>query len=431
VGSLLAGQGERQGLVFHFEVLDDAEINAFALPGGFVYITRGLLERLSSEDELAMVLGHEIGHVTARHGAARLSTLYALQYGSLAGVIVSPRTFGNYGNLIDLALQVGMSAYSREQESQADALGVSYAFRAGYRADAGLTVLKILAWLEGKEPGRLERWFRSHPPPAERQRDVEAALAGLQPSGDAPRELTRDPYLRAIDGLLVGAYNGSEMVVKDTYLNRDHAVALPVRPGWEVALDPNAALVTMRQGKQGQEEFASLEATPLSRAIDAAAVEREFDESLRRRGWRRAEGGHEASTQQQVPARVALYEGTTAANEPTGVLKAFLVHGKHAWSLTVSSRRALFDQHRTDYEAWALSLRFLDPTGVAAFGEPRVRLVPAGPDASWPSLAASLLGDPAGAERLAFYNGLDPVASISPSLLVKVPPSLAMTARPE
>ncbi|HJQ97141.1 MAG TPA: M48 family metalloprotease, partial [Candidatus Polarisedimenticolaceae bacterium] len=83
VGNSLAAKGERPGMVFHFEVLDSPVINAFALPGGFVYVTRGMLERLSSEDELAMVLGHEIGHVTARHGAAKISKLYALQYGSL------------------------------------------------------------------------------------------------------------------------------------------------------------------------------------------------------------------------------------------------------------------------------------------------------------------------------------------------------------
>ena len=78
LGNRLARQGERPGLVFHFEILNSPVINAFALPGGFVYVTRGMLERLSSEDELAMVVGHEVGHVTARHGAARISALYAL-----------------------------------------------------------------------------------------------------------------------------------------------------------------------------------------------------------------------------------------------------------------------------------------------------------------------------------------------------------------
>jgi predicted Zn-dependent protease len=438
VGTRLAAHGERPGLIFHFDVLDDPEINAFALPGGFVYITRGLLERLSSEDELAMVLGHEIAHVTARHGAARISALYALQYGSLAGVLISPRTFGHYGDLIDIALQVGLSAYSREQESQADELGITYAARAGFRPQAGLTVLKILAWLEGKEPGRLERWFRTHPPPGERLRELEtslAALASRDPSVTS-RAAARDPYLREIDGLLVGRYNGSEMVLRDTYLNRELGAGLPIPRGWEAALDPDggAALVALRKrgpGEESDEEHASLEAAPVSRDVDPAAIEAEFETSLRRRGWRRT-GGHEAVTRQQVPARVALYEGATAANEPIGILRVSLVHGKHAWSVMVASRRATFDPMRAEYEAWGLSLRFLENADLASLGEPRLRVVGAaggGAAPTWQSLAAAHLEDAGAAEGLAFYNGMD-VADPPPEL-VKIPPSLALAAGAE
>ncbi|HZI95316.1 MAG TPA: M48 family metallopeptidase, partial [Patescibacteria group bacterium] len=180
LGNRLARHGERPGLVFHFEVLNSPIINAFALPGGFVYVTRGMLERLSSEDELAMVVGHEVGHVTARHGAARISALYALRYGTLLGAVISPTTVGNYGDLINLALQVGLSKYSREQEAQADQLGVTYASEAGSRPEDAVTVMKILKWMEGREPGALEKWFLSHPPADERIADVSGQVRALE-----------------------------------------------------------------------------------------------------------------------------------------------------------------------------------------------------------------------------------------------------------
>jgi predicted Zn-dependent protease len=172
---------------------------------------------------------------------------------------------------------------------------------------------------------------------------------------------------------------------------------------------------------------------PLARATDAAAVETEFDTTLRRRGWRRT-GGHEAVTVQQVPARVALYEGATAANEPVGILQVFIVHGKHAWSVMAASRRATFDGKRSEYEAWALSLRFLDSAELASWGEPRLRIVEVGARSTadrltWESLAVGHLGDAGAAERLAFYNGMEPTQP--PPALLKVPPSLALSARPD
>ncbi|MGH9870513.1 MAG: M48 family metalloprotease [Candidatus Polarisedimenticolia bacterium] len=426
IGNRLARQGERPGLVFHFEVLNDPQINAFALPGGFVYVTRGILERLSSDDELSMVLGHEIGHVTARHGAARLSKMYALQYGSLVGVLISPRTFANYGDLIDLALQVGMSAYSRDQESQADDLGVAYTYKAGFRPQEGVTVMRMLQWLEGREPGKLERWFRTHPPPSQRIVDIETSLRALEQSDPevAARRVSRDSYLRRIDGLLVGQYNGAEMVLRDGYYNRELAVRLAVPSGWEVNLDPNGSLVSMRKK---EDEIALLDADPMRTSIEAADVEKEFEKTLKRRGWRRT-GGRQDHTAQQVLTHLATYEGRTAKDEPIAVLNAYMAHGKHAWTFTAAAKHEIFKERLADYEAWALGLRFLEEREAAALTPPRLRIETAGKNATWRSLAEEHLGDPNAAEQLAFYNSLDPNAPLAPGLLVKIPPTL--TVRP-
>jgi len=425
VGSALAARGERPGLVFHFEILDSPIINAFALPGGFVYVTRGMLEWLSSEDELAMVLGHEIGHVTARHGAARISTLYAAQYGSLVGAIISPRTFYNYNDLIGLAMQVALSKYSREQESQADELGVAYAVACGYNPDAGIRVMEILQWLQGREPGVVERWFLSHPPAGERIEGIRARVAALQRTDPdvASAPFARDAYLDRIDGLLVGLFNGSEMVLRDRYYNMDLGVSLGVPAGWDVDLDPRDSLVTMRRAER---EYLILEARPLHHPIDALAVEEEFEKTLRRRGWSRT-GGRVTRTEQGVGIRFATYQGRTSRKDEIGILTAFLVDGGYRWVLTTVADRDTFSGRRAAYEAEALGISFLDDAQAAALSAPRLQVRRTGERETWVTMAGAYLLDPDAAERLAFYNGGDPDAPPRAGWPVKIPPSLAVS----
>ena len=424
VGNSLAKRGERPGLIFHFEVLNSPAINAFALPGGFVYVTRGMLERLSSEDELAMVVGHEVGHVTARHGAARISKMYALQYGSLVGAIISPRTFANYNDLINLALAVGLSKYSREQESQADHLGVNYAAGAGYRPESGVTVMKILKWLEGKDPSSLEKWFLSHPPADERITDIKDQVHKMEAkdAGVKDRKVKRDSYLKQIDGLIVGLYNGAEMVLKDRYYNKEVAVSLRVPSGWDVNLDPNSALVSMSEkGK----EYMQLEAAPMRTSVEADDVQKKFEETLRRRGWSRTSARRER-TGQEVAAHLATYKGSNSKGEPIGILCAFLTRGKHEWTFTAVTGLERFEKKKGEYEAEALDISFLSDAEAEALQPPRLRILPAPAGATWAGLAGEHLSDAGAAERLAFYNGMDPNSPITSGMLVKIPPSLAV-----
>ncbi len=425
VGNALAARSERADLIFHFEVLNTPEINAFALPGGFVYVTRGMLERLSSEDELAMVLGHEIGHVTARHGAARISRAYAMQYGSLIGTVISP-TLANYGDLINLALDVALSRYSREQESEADRLGLAYSGEAGYQPDAGLNVMRILKWMEGDEPGALEKWFLSHPPADERIHDVtetNAELRAVDPSIEE-RGVRREEYLKRIDGMVVGLYNGAEMVLKDRYYNKELAGSIEVPAGWEVNLHARDSLVVMSHGEKGSEEYILLGAEPLHTATTPAGAEAAFEESLRRRGWKR-ESGREDRTDQGVEARLATYTGRSSEGEEVGILRAFIVHGKRAWSVTAATALESLPERRERYEAVALRIRFLSSEEVAGLKPPRVRVIEAPAGATWSALAGEHTGDPEGGDRLAFYNGMEPDDPPAEATLIKLPPSLA------
>jgi predicted Zn-dependent protease len=185
LGQKLAAQSHRSQLQWHFTVLDSPEINAFALPGGYVYVTRGIMAYMDSEADLAGVIGHEIGHVTARHGAQRATRQQNAGLGvfaaSVLGAVLESQGFGGAGQLASQASQsvaAGyIASYGREQELQADGLGAEYLSRVRYDPRNMINVITVLK-NRAQEPRALccRPSQGRRPPGAQRQR-----LAGLAP----------------------------------------------------------------------------------------------------------------------------------------------------------------------------------------------------------------------------------------------------------
>lgn len=194
VGRRMADSSHRPELPWEFTVVDSEQVNAFALPGGKVVITRGLLARLPDEDSLAFVLGHEIGHVTARHYVSRHAQSSLINVG-VAGVGVAlggsglggvaQRTAGAAGNLVLLS-------YSRDQERQSDDLGSFYMIAAGYNPKAQLEVVDLFLKLREKEPGFVGSLLSTHPMNRERLEEARRRLEKVSPEVLA-RPLTPAP----------------------------------------------------------------------------------------------------------------------------------------------------------------------------------------------------------------------------------------------
>ncbi len=212
VGDKLAVVSHRDDLIYRFTVLDSPVINAFALPGGYIYITRGLMAYLNSEAELAAVLGHEIGHVTARHGVRQQSAAQAANIGYMIGAILVPE-LGQAGSR-DLFNVLGgalLSGYGREHELESDGLGAEYLARAGYEPQAMLDVIRVLknqasfaemeAKKQGKEPQAYHGVFASHPDNDTRLQNVVLAANQYKMAGG---KVNRDVYLNHIDGMAFG-----------------------------------------------------------------------------------------------------------------------------------------------------------------------------------------------------------------------------------
>ncbi|MCC5867770.1 MAG: M48 family metalloprotease [Gammaproteobacteria bacterium] len=203
LGMQLAQASERPDLPWRFRVADDPTPNAFAAPGGFIYITRGMLALLRNEAELVSILGHEIGHVTARHSVAMMSRAQLAQLGLGIGSIISP-TVAQFGDLAAGGLQLLFLRYGRDAERQADDLGYRYALEQGYDVRQMTNVFAALqqsAQLAGQSP--VPSWFATHPYPEERIARIEKQLTTL-PTVVEPRRIGEDTYLARIDGLAYG-----------------------------------------------------------------------------------------------------------------------------------------------------------------------------------------------------------------------------------
>ncbi|MFV3075186.1 M48 family metalloprotease [Niveispirillum fermenti] len=212
LGQQLAARTEVPGTRYTFTVLDSPIVNAFALPGGYVYVSRGLMALANSEAELAGVVGHEIGHVTARHSADRYGRGVLAQGGALlAGILLGQQA----GQVAQSGAQVALAGFSRSQELQADNLGIRYMTAAGYdpREMAGfLSSMGRHAQLEALlagQPGRADQfsYLQTHPPTGDRAERATAAAAQM---GGANLLVRQSEYMQAIDGMIYGdsAQNG-------------------------------------------------------------------------------------------------------------------------------------------------------------------------------------------------------------------------------
>jgi predicted Zn-dependent protease len=233
LGARLVAVSHRPNMRFTFRLLDDPVVNAFALPGGYVYLTRGILPYLQSEGALALVLGHEIGHVTARHGAQRLTRQQLLGLGIGISSLLGER-FALVSGLASAGGQLLMLSYSRDDERQSDLLGVTYGARAGFDTLDGAEFFKTLGALSS-DRGALPSWTSTHPDPGERHDKVAKETRKAQVEARLPAYSSDGPgYLRRLEGLVLGEDPRQGFVENDWVNHPELRFRFPVPGGWSV-----------------------------------------------------------------------------------------------------------------------------------------------------------------------------------------------------
>lgn len=233
LGNELAAVSERPDLPWGFHVLDDPLVNAFAYPGGQIYVTRGILAHFESEAELASVLGHEIGHVTARHSVEQMSQQQLAQLG-LGVAAVASEDFRPYAPFAAAGLQVLFLKFSRDDERQSDDLGLRYMTRAGYDPREMPDVFRTLGRVNAASGGsRVPTWQSTHPDPADRVERIEARIGDLPP-GQLGGAVKRNEYLRRLQGMTFGTNPRHGYGIGSTFYHPGLAFQITFPDGWEI-----------------------------------------------------------------------------------------------------------------------------------------------------------------------------------------------------
>jgi predicted Zn-dependent protease len=249
-------KGKEMGAISHlpdleykFRILDSPVVNAFAVPGGYVYFTRGIMAHFNNEAEFAGVLGHEIGHITARHSAAQLSKQQL--YGGLfvAGMIVSPE-FRQLGELAQQGLGLMFLKFGRDDESQSDELGVSYSTQIGYDATKMAGFFEVLSRLQSQAGVSIPTFQSTHPDPVDRFNTVHQLADAYQAeSGKTDFKVGRDEYLQLIDGMIFGDDPRQGFVKYNTFFHPELKFYFPTPPEWQIVNTPQMVQMAAPDGK--------------------------------------------------------------------------------------------------------------------------------------------------------------------------------------
>lgn len=361
IGARLAAASERPGLPWSFRVVDDPTPNAFALPGGFIFITRGLLNLMNSEAELAAVLGHEIGHVTARHSVTQISRAQLAQLGLGLGSIFFPSAAQQLGGLASGGLQLLFLSYGRDAERQSDELAFRYALREGYdvrEMDDIFASLARVGEAEGRSP--LPSWQSSHPAPAERIQAVQQRLGTL--TGREQLRLGAAEFLGRIDGLAYGENPRNGFFQGGLFLHPDMRFQVRFPEGWRTQnLPQSVTAVSPRQDAVVQLSLAQ------TRSADDAA--RRF---LSQQGLQAGQTFRDRVN--GIPAVVSAFQAQTQQGVVAGRV-AFLEYGGNVYQLLSYTGAGAFNAYDRTFQGVIGSFATVTDPAVLNVVPPRVDVV--------------------------------------------------------
>ena len=249
IGHEIAGISHRPDLPWTFTVLDSSVVNAFAVPGGFIYLTRGILAYMNNEAEMAGVLGHEIGHVTARHSVTQISQQQLFGLGLGLGSIFSSR-FRQMSSLAETGLGILMLKYSRDHERQSDQLGIEYMSQAGYDPVQMSRFFEVFQSFREEQGEAIPNWLSSHPAPPDRIEATESAAETFKLEHPGRRyKVNADAFLSHIDSIVYGDNPREGFVEKDSFYHPDLRFQFRFPQTWDVRNTKGSVAFVEPEGK--------------------------------------------------------------------------------------------------------------------------------------------------------------------------------------
>jgi predicted Zn-dependent protease len=409
IGRRLVAHTSTPDAPYQFHVADETEPNAFALPGGFVYVTRGLLALTNREDELAGVMGHEIGHVVARHSVRQIeaSTPFSILFGIPSAIvgIVSPALGGIVGGVGKLASGLVLAPYSRDQEREADQIGIQLAARAGWDPAGLPSLLHTLGReeaLAGGDPSRIS-FFANHPATPERVKATTAAATALTRGAGRPIAAPRPVFLARLDGLVVGPDPANGIFVKNVFQHPGLALALDMPAGWRTKNTPVAAISSEPDGRAAVAlQLAADGNDPLAGAREDGLDEKEASQVTR-------------TTISGLPAAQLI-----AQDREVRMHLTWIAYQGHVYRVAGISARRAFETYREAFARTAASFRPLRRDERERMTE--VRLHPR-PARAGESVAAFVTrtGGTWKPDQTAVANGIAANATLDDGFAMKVP----------
>ncbi len=418
VGGRVAAYAPREGLTWKFAIVDMDEPNAFALPGGWVYVSRGILELANSEDELANVIAHEVVHVAARHHAERHARATGVGILALPGLLVGSIIPGLAGDLVKAPFAAAgagaLAGYSRDQEREADQLGQQIAAQAGYDPGALAHFLESLTKatdLRVDTPRRAPSWLDTHPSTAGRASATAKNARKLTFTPADPIASGPDGFLRRIEGVLVGANPAEGIFEGQRFLHPDLRLTLVFPDGWATVNSRSAVGAT-------------------SKGRDAQVVLRHAGEG---RDPREAAGAFFAEASQKMRVDVARLDSLEvnglaavrgqavvgARGQSASLDLTWVALDGSIYQIAGVVAKAYTDQHRKTFGAVVESFRRLTPAERSGIMETRLRLREARSDED-PESFGSRTGSAWTPEETAVFNALPLGATLPEGRLLKV-----------
>ena len=415
VGQKIAQVCHRKDLSHHYMVVDSAVLNAFALPGGYIYINRGLLAHLNNEAQLASVLGHETGHIAGRHGVKKYQKAIGAQL-ILLGVAVATESQG-LAMGTNLLLNAILQGYSRKDERQADELGALYMYKAGYNPMEMPEFFNILERLEKRNPNLIEQLFASHPPTPDRIEKTQTHAQDLTQGETADLNVVHNRYISQLDGLIFGPGVRDGVIEDGLYRNRYFRYQVQMPEGWKVQRGNTAgSLLAQDPSKIYLSQIIPLELKEeLLPDQLAATVERNSGLEPYGTTWITVDGKK-------------VYRADYRAQSQDGVLLglriAYVTRGKTGFILANMAHLQEFANGRETFNRVIFSFRSLSSRSVAKVPLYRLKVYMTKRSDTFSAISGRFYRTTTHADDIKQFNGMDELTAPPPGTLIKIKPIL-------
>jgi len=391
LGKALAAKSERPDLPWRFGVVDDPSVNAFALPGGAIFVTRGIMTHLNNEAELVAVLGHEVGHVAAKHSVEQLSKATLAQVGLGVGALIRP-DLARYAQVAGAGLGLLFLKFGRDAERQADDLGFRYGTQTGHDMRQMPQVFKTLGRVSqaASERGKLPEWLSTHPDPENRVTASSERVAAANVDWSRTK-VERDAYLAVVNGMTYGEDPRQGYFQGNAFLHPGLKFRMDMPAGWKTQNTPQAvAAVSPSQDAVVQLQVAG-----------AMTPEQAAQKFYSQQGIQQATGVNLAG----LPPNSSYFQAQTEQGVVAG-LTSFFSHGGQTFMIASYSGQEQLGKYDPAFRATVTSFAPLTDPAALAVQPAKVELVKVPRDMTLAQFHAESPSSVT-ADELALINGLE------------------------